>query len=155
MSVTRYHGQVSSCTISEKPNNPILWKLSGRWPDGWEWIHRTLSIVCIPPLPFCRGWWDLKLLQNFQKGAGGGGGAGRGGLDRTLIFRGGVGEKAGVTFLRGRGVAIFMWKRKRGWCFWGGIDTLMQINVEHPTSKCYQHTSPRTWWTRCDTSKEK
>ena len=33
-SVTRYHGQLSSCTISEKTNDPILRKLSDRWADG-------------------------------------------------------------------------------------------------------------------------
>ena len=37
-SVTRYHGKLSSCTITEKNNDPILRKLS----DG-EWFHRTLS----------------------------------------------------------------------------------------------------------------
>ena len=31
-SVTRYHGQLSSCTIIEKTNDPILKKLSN---DGW------------------------------------------------------------------------------------------------------------------------
>ena len=33
-SVTRYHGQLSTCTISEKTNNPILRKLSDGRPDG-------------------------------------------------------------------------------------------------------------------------
>ena len=46
-SVTRYQGQLSSCTISEKTNDLILGKLSGGWTDGqtdgWEWFHRTLS----------------------------------------------------------------------------------------------------------------
>ena len=33
LSVTRYHGQLSSCAISEKTNDPILRKLSdGRTP---------------------------------------------------------------------------------------------------------------------------
>ena len=32
-SVTRYHGQLSLCTISEKTNDPILRKLSGRRTD--------------------------------------------------------------------------------------------------------------------------
>ena len=32
-SVTRYHGQLSPCTISEK-NDPILRKLSDGWTDG-------------------------------------------------------------------------------------------------------------------------
>ena len=31
-SVTRYNGQLSSCTISEKPNDPILEDLVA---DGW------------------------------------------------------------------------------------------------------------------------
>ena len=30
LSVTRYHGHLSSCTISQKPNDPILRKLSDR-----------------------------------------------------------------------------------------------------------------------------
>ena len=34
--VTRYHGQLSSCTISEKANDPILRKLSDRRTDGWR-----------------------------------------------------------------------------------------------------------------------
>ena len=33
-SVTRYHGQLLSCTISEKTNHPILRKLSDRRTDG-------------------------------------------------------------------------------------------------------------------------
>ena len=33
-SVTRYHGQLSSCTISEKINDPILRKLSDRRTDA-------------------------------------------------------------------------------------------------------------------------
>ena len=32
-SVTRYHGQLSSCTISEKTNDPILRKLSDGQTD--------------------------------------------------------------------------------------------------------------------------
>ena len=46
-SVTRYHGQISSCIISEKTNNPILRKLSrGRTDgrtDGRQWFQKTLS----------------------------------------------------------------------------------------------------------------
>ena len=34
LSVTRYHGQLSSYTISEKTNNPIFRKLSDRWMGG-------------------------------------------------------------------------------------------------------------------------
>ena len=34
-SVTRYHGQLSSCTISEKTNDPILRKLIGEQMDRW------------------------------------------------------------------------------------------------------------------------
>ena len=40
LSVTRYHGQLSSCTISEKTNDPILRKVSDgrtdRQIDGRE-----------------------------------------------------------------------------------------------------------------------
>ena len=32
--VTRYHGHLSSCTISEKTNDPVLWKLSEGHTDG-------------------------------------------------------------------------------------------------------------------------
>ena len=35
LSVTRYHGQLSSCTISDKKNDPILRKLSDGWTDRW------------------------------------------------------------------------------------------------------------------------
>ena len=47
LSVTRYHGQLSSCTTSQKTNDPILRKLSdGRsdgQTDGRQWFHRALS----------------------------------------------------------------------------------------------------------------
>ena len=33
-SVSRYHGQLSSCTISEKTNDPILRKISDGQTDG-------------------------------------------------------------------------------------------------------------------------
>ena len=46
-SVTRNRGQLSSCTISEKTDDPILRKLSDgrkdRRTDGREWFHKTLS----------------------------------------------------------------------------------------------------------------
>ena len=46
-SATRYHGHLSSCTISEKSNDPILRKLregrTDRPTNGPEWFHRTLS----------------------------------------------------------------------------------------------------------------
>ena len=52
-SVTRYHGQLSSCKILEKTNDPILRKIreertNGRTyrpkdRHGLEWFHRTLS----------------------------------------------------------------------------------------------------------------
>ena len=34
LTVTRYHGQLSSCTISEKTNGPFLRKFTDRWMDG-------------------------------------------------------------------------------------------------------------------------
>ena len=34
--VTRYHGRLSSCTISEKTNDLILKKLSDEWTNGRE-----------------------------------------------------------------------------------------------------------------------
>ena len=34
-SITRFHGQLSSRTISEKTNGPILRKLSDGWTDSW------------------------------------------------------------------------------------------------------------------------
>ena len=46
-SVTKYHGHLSSCTISEKTNDPILRKLrdrqTNRPTNRPEWFHRTLS----------------------------------------------------------------------------------------------------------------
>ena len=46
-SVTKYHGHLSSCTISEKTNDPILRKLrdrqTNRLSNRPEWFHRTLS----------------------------------------------------------------------------------------------------------------
>ena len=41
--VTRYHGQLSSCTILEKTKDPILRKLEDRRTEGREWFHRTPS----------------------------------------------------------------------------------------------------------------
>ena len=45
-SVTRYHGQLSWCTISEKANDPILRKFShrraNRQIDKRKWFHKTL-----------------------------------------------------------------------------------------------------------------
>ena len=52
LSVTRYHGQLSSCTILEKTNDPIVRKLGdrqkpgrvdGKSHGGQEWFRRTLS----------------------------------------------------------------------------------------------------------------
>ena len=44
---TRYYGQLSWYTISEKTNDPILRKLSDGQTDGQtdrrEWFHRVLS----------------------------------------------------------------------------------------------------------------
>ena len=35
LSVTRYHHQLSSCTILEKTSDTILRKLNEKWTDGW------------------------------------------------------------------------------------------------------------------------
>ena len=43
--MTKYHGHLSSCTISQKPNNPILRKLSGRL-DGQT--DESYFIGCCP-----------------------------------------------------------------------------------------------------------
>ena len=46
-SVTGYHGQLSSCTKSEKTNDPIRKLSNGRTrgrTDKREWFHRTLPI---------------------------------------------------------------------------------------------------------------
>ena len=47
LSVTRYHGQLSSCKVSEKNNDPISRKFTDGRPagqtDGRERFHRTLS----------------------------------------------------------------------------------------------------------------
>ena len=46
-SLDTVHVHLSSCKISEKPNDLILRKFSDgrtdRWTDGWEWFHRMLS----------------------------------------------------------------------------------------------------------------
>ena len=47
-SVTRYHRKLSSCTTSEKTNDPILRKLSDGQTEGQadgqtDWFHRTMS----------------------------------------------------------------------------------------------------------------
>ena len=39
LSVSRYHGQLSLCTISEKTNDPILRKCSDGWTDGQKDGH--------------------------------------------------------------------------------------------------------------------
>ena len=48
LSVTRYHGQLSSCTISEKTNDPILRKLSNGRTDqpteGREYYYHYFSL---------------------------------------------------------------------------------------------------------------
>ena len=43
LSVTRYHGQLSSCTVSEKNDKPVLRKFSHRWTDGWTVRLRVIS----------------------------------------------------------------------------------------------------------------
>ena len=45
LSVTRYHAQLSSCTISEKNNDPILRKLSDGQTDKWM---RVISQDAVP-----------------------------------------------------------------------------------------------------------
>ena len=51
--VTRYYGQLSSCTISEKTNDPILRKLSDGWTDRWTTdgqMDKSDFIGCCPTL---------------------------------------------------------------------------------------------------------
>ena len=65
LSVTRYHGQVSSCTITEKTNNPISRKLCERQKDRQrdrltdksDFVGQTLSNVEHPK--------TKKLIINF------------------------------------------------------------------------------------------
>ena len=45
LSVTRYHGQLSSYTISEKNNDPVMRKLSDRWTDGQTETHRPRVVI--------------------------------------------------------------------------------------------------------------
>ena len=59
-SVTRYHGQLLSCIISEKNNDPILKKLCDRWMDKHtdrlkqtggqtdRWTEESDFIECCP-----------------------------------------------------------------------------------------------------------
>ena len=46
-SVTRYYGQLSSCKISEKTNDPILRKFSDGWADRWtdRMIDRRTKVI--------------------------------------------------------------------------------------------------------------
>ena len=45
LSVTRYHGQLSSCTISEKTNDPILRIVSERWTDRQTVTDRRTRVI--------------------------------------------------------------------------------------------------------------
>ena len=45
LSVTRYHGQLSSCTISENTNDPILRKFSDGQADERDFIGRCPTKV--------------------------------------------------------------------------------------------------------------
>ena len=58
-SVTRYHGQLSSCTISEKTNDPILRKLSDGQTDESDFIGRCPTNVERPIR-------EINLLINMQ-----------------------------------------------------------------------------------------
>ena len=63
LSVTRYYGPLSSCTISEKTNDPIWRKLSDGQIDRQtdRQTDKSDFIVCYPPnveRPF--HIWDLK-----------------------------------------------------------------------------------------------
>ena len=51
LSVTKYHGQLSSCTISEKTIDPIL---RIEWLEGREWFQKTIvrKGVSDHPCPF-------------------------------------------------------------------------------------------------------
>ena len=76
-SVTRYHGQLSSCTISEKTNDPLLRKLSDgrtdrqtdRWADGQtdesDFIGRCPTNIERPTSFFERWESNFKILMNF------------------------------------------------------------------------------------------
>ena len=60
LSVTRYHGQLSSCTISEKTNDPIFRKFSDGRTDGQtdkqtddnDFIGRCATNVNRPKISF-------------------------------------------------------------------------------------------------------
>ena len=66
-SVTRYHGQLSSCTISEKPNDSILRKLSDGQTDESDFIGRCPTNVERPimeKIKLCLHSWHLYLDSN-------------------------------------------------------------------------------------------
>ena len=67
---------------------------------GWTGF---LSIVCSPPLPFCRGRGRVEPPTKFSK---------RLGLDRTSTFRGGLLGKRGATFFRGGGRVLQLSHKK-------------------------------------------
>ena len=54
-------------------------------------LKLCIFIACTSSPPFLQG--GLNLLPNFQKGGGGGEG-----LGRTLVFRGGCGERGGDLY---------------------------------------------------------
>ena len=66
-SVTRYYGQLSWCTMSEKINDPILRKVSDYLTDGWtdRQIDKRCYIECCPTNVerpkynnlICRSFW--------------------------------------------------------------------------------------------------
>ena len=48
LSVTRYHGQLSSCTIFKKTTDPFLRKFSDGWMDESDFIGRYLINTAHP-----------------------------------------------------------------------------------------------------------
>ena len=61
LSVTRYHGQLLSCTVWENLmiqcwENLVTKVRTERWTDGWEWFYRTLRLTSS-----VQKWsWDLR-----------------------------------------------------------------------------------------------
>ena len=70
-SVTRYHGQLSSYTISEKTNDPILRELSDgqtdRQTDRQEWFHIILSDLCRASKRFTEWNWYCRRSVSVHK----------------------------------------------------------------------------------------
>ena len=61
--VTRYHGQLSSCIISEKTDDPILRKICDKHTDGCDFIGCYQTNVENPKHKSMKFSWNDKILS--------------------------------------------------------------------------------------------